>query len=62
VSGALAVVQGQLEAYNARDLKAFLEFFSDAVRMFRPPASEPSLMGKAQLEAFCVTQRFNLPG
>ncbi|NJK46662.1 MAG: SnoaL-like domain-containing protein [Pleurocapsa sp. SU_196_0] len=62
MKNALKVVQGQLEAYNARDLKAFLEFFSDEVRVFRPPASEPSLMGKAQLEVFYATQRFNLLG
>jgi hypothetical protein len=54
-------VQSQLEAYNARDLERFLEHFAEDVRVFRLPALEPSLSGKAQLEEFYRTQRFNLP-
>lgn len=55
------VVQRQLEAYNARDLQRFLETYSDTVQVFRPPAQEPSISGKAQLADFYATQRFNLP-
>jgi hypothetical protein len=56
-----ALVQEQLEAYNARDLVRFLACFSESVRVFRPPNREPSLTGKAQLEEFYSTQRFNRP-
>jgi hypothetical protein len=56
-----ALVQEQLEAYNARDLPRFLKCFSESVSVFRPPNPEPSLRGKAQLEEFYATQRFNRP-
>ena len=57
-----SVVQRQLEAYNARDLERFLAEFTDDVRVYRPPAAEPALSGKAAFAAFYATQRFNLPG
>jgi len=57
-----APVQRQLEAYNARDLERFLAEFTDDVRVYRPPAAEPALTGKAAFAAFYATQRFNLPG
>jgi hypothetical protein len=53
-----AVVQRQLEAYNARDLERFVAEFSDDVQVFRPPATEPALSGKAALAQFYATQRF----
>jgi hypothetical protein len=56
-----AVVQGQLEAYNARDLTRFLEFFAEDVEVQRMPNLEPSIKGKAALSEFYATQRFNLP-
>ena len=59
---AAAVVARQLDAYNARDLAAFLAAFSDDVRVFRPPSAEPAMAGKAQLAEFYATQRFNRPG
>jgi hypothetical protein len=56
-----AVVQGQLEAYNARNLTRFLEFFAEDVQVQRMPNLEPSISGKAALSAFYATQRFHLP-
>jgi hypothetical protein len=43
------VVQEQLEAYNARDLERFAATYADGIRIFRMPASEPSIVGQAQL-------------
>jgi hypothetical protein len=57
-----ALVQEQLDAYNARDLARFIAVYSDDVRVFRPPAAEPALAGKAAFAQFYASQRFNLPG
>jgi hypothetical protein len=57
-----AVVQRQLEAYNARDLGRFLAEYSPEVRVYRPPASEPAIVGREALAAFYSTQRFNCAG
>jgi hypothetical protein len=57
-----AAVQHQLDAYNARDLARFLALYSDDIRLYRLPASEPSIVGKAALAEMYATQRFNLPG
>ena len=43
------LVQRQLEAYNARDLEGFAETYSDDIRIFRMPSTEPAIVGKAQL-------------
>ncbi len=58
---AVDVVQRQVDAYNARDLDAFIANFSDDVTIFRLPSREPSLTGKAALAAFYANERFNLP-
>jgi len=57
-----AAVQHQLGAYNARDLARFLAVYSDEVRIYRLPAAEPAIAGKAALAEVYATQRFNLPG
>jgi hypothetical protein len=57
-----AVVQRQLEAYNARDLARFLACFSEGIAVYRPPASEPAIVGKAAFGAFYAAQRFNREG
>ena len=54
-----AVVQRQFDAYNSRDLERFLAEYSDDVRVFRPPAAEPAIVGKKALREFYATQRFN---
>ena len=53
------VVQRQLDAYNARDLARFLDEYSDDVRVYRPPALEPIIVGKEAFGKFYATQRFN---
>jgi hypothetical protein len=55
-------IQRQLEAYNARDLARFVAEYADDVRVYRPPATEPVLAGKAAFAAHYATHRFNLPG
>ncbi len=55
------VAQRQLDAYNRRDLDAFLAAFGDSIRVYRPPSAEPSLVGKAQLADFYARERFNRP-
>ena len=56
------IVQQQLDAYNHHDLDAFVATYSETVRIFRLPAVEPAITGRAQLAGFYATQRFNLPG
>jgi hypothetical protein len=55
-------VQLQLEAYNQRDLKTFLNVFSETIQVFRMPVLEPSISGKVQLAEFYASQRFNRSG
>jgi hypothetical protein len=57
-----AIVQRQLEAYNARDLQRFLAEYSEDIRVFRPPAALPSIIGKKAFGEFYATQRFNHAG
>jgi Uncharacterized conserved protein len=57
-----AVVQRQLEAYNARDLERFLAEYSEDIRVCRPPAVEPTIVGKEAFGKFYATQRFNHAG
>ena len=53
-----AVVQRQLEAYNARDLDAFVAQYADGVELYRPPAAAPALVGRAALRDFYARERF----
>jgi hypothetical protein len=55
------IVQRQLDAYNARDLEAFVAMYAEDVRVYRLPATEPALIGKAALSAHYANKRFNLP-
>jgi hypothetical protein len=55
------VVQRQVEAYNARDPERFLACYAEDVRVFRPPAPEPTLAGKEAFARFYADNRFNLP-
>lgn len=54
------IVQRQLEAYNDRDLERFVATYSDTIRIFRMPSTEPAISGKAQL-AEAYRQRFSAP-
>ena len=58
---ALQLAQAQFEAYNARDLAAFTACYSETVQVFRPPAPEPTITGKAAFAEFYATQRFDRP-
>lgn len=58
---AATVVQRQVEAYNRRDLDAFVAAYHDEVRIFRLPSATPSLTGKTALREFYARERFNLP-
>lgn len=58
----LQLVQRQFDAYNARDLAAFVACYSDHVQLFRPPSLKPTLVGRAALAEFYASQRFNRPG
>jgi hypothetical protein len=57
-----AVVQRQLDAYNARDLTRFLAEYSEDIRAYRPPAVEPIIVGRTAFGEFYATQRFNHAG
>ena len=54
-------VQRQLDAYNDRDLARFVACYADDVQLFRPPAPEPVLFGKAALAEHYAAHRFNRP-
>jgi hypothetical protein len=54
-------VQRQLDAYNAHDLERFLAEYTDDVRVFRPPATEPVLSGKKAFGEHYAKNRFTLP-
>jgi hypothetical protein len=57
-----AVVQRQLDAYNAHDLAAFVACYAEDVAAWRMPAAAPALTGRAALAAFYGAERFNRPG
>lgn len=59
---AVAVVERQLAAYNARDLARFVACYHDDITVWRVPAIEPALRGKAPFAAFYANERFNRPG
>lgn len=54
-------VQRQLDAYNARDLERFLAEYADDVVVYRPPSTEPVIVGKAAMGVHYAKNRFNLP-
>jgi hypothetical protein len=45
----VAVVEEQLQAYNARDLERFAATYADSIRIYRMPTVEASIVGKEQL-------------
>ena len=55
------IVQEQLEAYNARDLDRFAATYSGDIRIYRLPATEPAIVGQAQLRE-TYAKRFSSPG
>jgi hypothetical protein len=55
-----AFVQRQLDAYNARDLEAFVAEYTDDVVAYRLPETAPFLSGKQALTEHYRKNRFNL--
>lgn len=55
------LAQEQLDAYNDRDLARFVACYAEDVQLYRPPAAEPFISGKAQLAAHYAANRFTLP-
>lgn len=51
------LAQAQLDAYNAKDLDAFVACYSQDVRVWRWPQPEPTLVG---LQAFADAYRSNV--
>ena len=58
--GPVEVVEKQLQAYNARDLDRFAATYSEDIRIWRMPATEPSIVGQAQLREI-YAKRFSSP-
>ncbi len=56
-----ALVQEQLDAYNAHDIDRFLAVYSEDVKVIRHPSAKVTIHGKKQLREFYVNHRFNLP-
>lgn len=56
-----AIIQKQLDTYNARDLEGYLVLFSDNITTYRPPSPEPVIEGKQALREFYANHRFNKP-
>jgi hypothetical protein len=52
------IAQGQLDAYNARDIDQFARYFSDTVKSYRMPSLTPIINGKDELIAFYQSERF----
>jgi hypothetical protein len=55
------IVQRQFEAANAHDVDRFIAEFAEDARIFVPPATEPTLAGKAAIATHYGTKRFNIP-
>ena len=55
------VVQRQLDAYNAHDLSAFLETYSENAKVLRMPATNPMASGKSEISQLYGTKVFHLP-
>lgn len=53
-------VSRQLQAYNAKDLAAFVRCYHPDVKVFRMPATVPALQGLEAFSQFYAQQRFSL--
>ena len=53
-------VQRQLDAYNGKDLAAFIACYHNDISIYRMPATAPALVGRDALEAFYKTERFTI--
>ncbi|GAB1594872.1 nuclear transport factor 2 family protein [Lysobacter claricitrinus] len=57
----VAVVQRQLDAYNAHDLDAFMANYAVDAKVWRMPGSAPALDGADAIRVFYRDSRFNIP-
>src|SRR6478735_1462680 len=57
-----AIVQRQLDAYNAHDLAAFVACYAQDVAVWRMPATAPAMSGREALAAFYGSERFSRAG
>lgn len=57
---AQAVVQQQLDAYNAHDIQAFMGTYDQNAEVYEFPA-KPLMKGAAQIQEFYASKRFNDP-
>ena len=57
---AVAIVDRQLAAYNARDLDAFAATYAQDVTIYRMPSTQPAIQGLQQLREI-YRQRFASP-
>ncbi|WP_338844884.1 nuclear transport factor 2 family protein [Massilia sp. W12] len=53
--------QRQLDAYNARDVQAFVREYTADVQLFRLGEASPFLSGREAMAAHYRDKRFNLP-
>ncbi len=58
----VAFAQRQLDAYNAKDLEAFVREYTDDVVAYRLTSNEPLVVGKAAFAEHYRKNRFSLPG
>lgn len=56
-----AFAQAQLDAYNARDLDAFVAAYTEDVTVYRAPGTTPVIVGKAAFADHYRRHRFTLP-
>lgn len=54
------LAQEQLDAYNAHDLARFLAVYAEGISVYRLPATEPVMVGKAAFAA-AYAERFKNP-
>ncbi|HUQ29361.1 MAG TPA: nuclear transport factor 2 family protein [Usitatibacter sp.] len=57
---AVALVERQLAAYNARDLESFAATYAEDVKIYRMPSLEPAIQGQQQLREI-YRRRFASP-
>lgn len=62
LTAAVALIERQLVAYNARDLDGFIACYSPDIKVLRMPTQEAAITGREALSEFYRTQRFNLDG
>lgn len=53
-------VQRQLDAYNAKDLAAFVACYAEDITIYRMPNTEPVLQSRSALATFYQQQRFTV--